>query len=58
LVPEKVRQVHTRVNLGASEVEVHTRFTRKFMSEIKAFVNLVNLVNLFHPYTCARTCAR
>ena len=58
LAPEEVHKVHTRVNLGTSEVEVHTRFTRKFISKIKAFVNLVNLVNLFHPHTCARMYAR
>ena len=56
--PEQVPKVHTRVNPGAVEMEVHTRFTRKFLSEIRAFVNLVNLVNLFHPYACARTRVR
>jgi hypothetical protein len=58
VAPEEVHKVHTRVNLGTSEAEVHTRFTPKFLSRIRASVNLVNLVNLFHPYACARMHAR
>jgi hypothetical protein len=58
VVSEEVHKVCTRVNLGTSQMEVHTRFTQKFPSKIKTFVNLVNLVNLFHPCAGARMHAR